>query len=80
MNIALHGLNYGSAVEIHHGETRNEFNLAPGVIRDFARCSQCEVYADFENKQPTAPEASFDSYVNQHKDQWLPGTRTDIID
>lgn len=36
--------------------------------------------ADLENKLPTVPEASFDSYVNQHKDECLPGTRTDILD
>ena len=35
--------------------------------------------ADLDDELAIVPEAAFDSYSNQHKDECLPGTRTDIF-
>ncbi|KAJ5234280.1 NACHT and WD40 domain protein, partial [Penicillium citrinum] len=38
-----------------------------------------DFHADLDQKLAIVPGAAFDSYENQHKDECLPGTRTDIL-
>jgi hypothetical protein len=37
-------------------------------------------HADLVDKLAIVPGATFDSYDNQHKDEYLPGTRTEMLD
>ncbi|KAJ5621301.1 NACHT and WD40 domain protein [Penicillium herquei] len=41
--------------------------------------AQFHIPPDLSQTLPIVDEAAFDSYVHQHKDKCLPGTRTDII-
>ncbi|KAJ6003151.1 hypothetical protein N7451_005698 [Penicillium sp. IBT 35674x] len=60
---SFHGSNYGSQIGANHGSVTNEFHLP----------------WDLDDKLSPVPGAAFDSYVDQHEDQCLPGTRTDLL-
>ncbi|KAJ5982742.1 hypothetical protein N7451_012842 [Penicillium sp. IBT 35674x] len=60
---SFHGFNYGSQIGINNGSVTNEFHLP----------------LDLDDKLSPVPGAVFDSYVDQHENQCLPGTRTEIL-
>ncbi|KAJ5392490.1 hypothetical protein N7509_007980 [Penicillium cosmopolitanum] len=62
--ISFSGANYGAEIGVNYGSVTNEFHHQ----------------LDLDDKLSPVPGAAFDSYENQHEDQCLPGTRTDIID
>ncbi|OOQ86570.1 WD domain protein [Penicillium brasilianum] len=60
---SFRGTNYGSQIGISYGSVTNNFHLP----------------WDLDDKLSPVPGAAFDSYVDQHEDQCLPGTRTDLL-
>ncbi|KAJ5675395.1 NACHT and WD40 domain protein [Penicillium macrosclerotiorum] len=69
--ISFSAPNYGSQTAINNGLIENNFELPRGIFAN--------LYSDLEDKLPIVLDATYDSYENQHDDQCLPGTRTDII-
>ncbi|KAI3011034.1 hypothetical protein CBS147346_1235 [Aspergillus niger] len=61
--VSYSGFNYGSQIGINNGSVTNRFYNSQ----------------DLDNVLPSVQEATFDSYENQHKDECLPGTRTDTL-
>jgi hypothetical protein len=78
--ISFTGPNLGSQTGINNGLIKNKFELPRGILRE-TLCSvdHANICTDLEDKLLIVPDAMFDSYVNQHEDQCLPGTRTDIV-
>ncbi|CEJ62554.1 hypothetical protein PMG11_11051 [Penicillium brasilianum] len=60
---SFRGSNYGSQIGANYGSVTNEFHLP----------------WDLDDKLSPVSGAAFDSYVDQHEDQCLPGTRTDLL-
>ncbi|KAJ6016215.1 NACHT and WD40 domain protein [Penicillium herquei] len=61
--VTFAGPNHGSGIGINYGSVRNEFHLPP----------------DLDEKLSIEHGAIFGSYVDQHEDECLPGTRSDIF-
>ncbi|KAJ5719111.1 hypothetical protein N7493_007566 [Penicillium malachiteum] len=62
-NVSFRGSNYGSQIGANYGSVTNEFYLP----------------WDLDDKLSPVPGAAFDSYLDQHENQCLPGTRTDLL-
>ncbi|KAJ5305740.1 NACHT and WD40 domain protein [Penicillium antarcticum] len=60
---SFRGSNYGSQIGANYGSVTNEFHLP----------------WDLDDKLSPVPGAAFDSYVDQHEDRCLPGTRADLL-
>ncbi|CAG8013453.1 unnamed protein product [Penicillium salamii] len=77
---AFHGFNYGSQIGANYGSVTNEFHLPWGILWE-SLCSvqYANLYVDLDDKLSPVSGAAFDSYVDQHEDQCLPGTRTDLL-
>lgn len=78
--LSFHGFNYGSQIGINNGSVTNEFHLPLGTLQEYSFAVSCgNPCADLDDKLSPVLGAAFDSYVDQHEDQCLPGTRTEIL-
>jgi hypothetical protein len=77
---SFHGSNYGSQIGANYGSITNEFHLPLGTEQErLFGIHRVHLYIDLDNKLSPVLGAAFDSYADQHEDQCLPGTRTDLL-
>lgn len=78
--MAFDGWNHGSQTGINYGQITNEFHLPPGNLHlCFIMNVFTHYYLDIGDKLPIVHEAIFDSWEDQHEEECLPGTRTDVL-
>ncbi|KAJ5819507.1 hypothetical protein N7474_005098 [Penicillium riverlandense] len=68
--ISFGDLNSGLQVGINHAPITAEFHLPT---------NRTDLHMDLDDKLPIVHGATFDSYMHQHEDECLPGTRADIL-
>ncbi|KAJ5313615.1 uncharacterized protein N7443_000499 [Penicillium atrosanguineum] len=78
--ISFGGPNSGSQIGINYGSISNEFCLPLSESRAIIfKLDRTDCDMDLDEKLPTVYGAEFNSFMDQHEDECLPGTRTDIL-